>query len=160
MEQYSNMILPPVSIPTTVTVQVVQRDIATVCCRIDCVLTSSVVVCKGGSSSRRRWRKAVSAGVNLTWPHCPYTACLSCGRASRKAPSCWTWKRPLCRRLSVSSTSFDSFPVPTKRKLTVSCYHRCRKLIVIITNEWHRLKMKISQVGLCWRNTNNNVFCI
>ena len=55
-----------------------------------------------GSSLRRRWRRAASAGASLTWPRCLCTAWWSLKCASRRAPSCWTWRPPHCRRLLVS----------------------------------------------------------
>ena len=57
----------------------------------------------GGSSSRRRWRRVESAGASPTWPRCPSTAWWNSARASRRAPSCWTWRRPRCPRWSVRS---------------------------------------------------------
>lgn len=75
----------------------------------------------GGSSLRRRWRKEVSAGANPTWPRCPYTASLNCERASRRGPSCWTWKPPLCLRLSVG-------PLPTLHSLYQLVLAKCTKL--------------------------------
>lgn len=59
----------------------------------------------GGSNLRRRWRRGASGGANPTWPRCPCIVCLSCGPASRRAPSCWTWRLTHCPRWWVSKAA-------------------------------------------------------
>ena len=54
-----------------------------------------------GSSLRRMWRRAGSAGPSRTWPHSRCTRCLSCGRASCPAQSCSTLTAPTSSRSQV-----------------------------------------------------------
>lgn len=56
-----------------------------------CVLLPS-----GGWSSRRKWRREASGGVNRMCPRCPCTVFSSSGRVSRQERCCWTWKAIHC----------------------------------------------------------------
>lgn len=44
-----------------------------------------------GSSSKRTWKRAATAGRSLMLPHSHYTPSSNCAASSSTAPWCWIW---------------------------------------------------------------------